>query len=541
MVTGDLGPNHLLRRATPSGVYLEGNRVIDAERVVHVALNPDDELRNLQVALLYSLTSARLAQRIEHLRPRRADERPNANWFTIAQWAVLTVGRNMRTSAMPHRASALPETIRRFLTPSILNLRSADDRRVAAALSYGQVMVFASMYRALLDSPFADTKPMPTAECEPELDLDGPPPAAAMPTTDGGPEVLEPEPPVNVQLAAKVAQRLVEEAAEAEALERQQAEEDRKADLAQRDVALALAEQLGAEVGELRTTATTVERAEFYDQLLSAIAREAGYEPELREAFHLYERAAGIAPPPDGADAAERRRSRADLIFEANLRITAIEQVILDKAVTMVVDHLPRHLTEQAEGRMATFAERSLRVPRLIAQVNASKRLSIVADLAKDMWARVMTDQIMVIALPTETIRLGRDIPSRDWREPFYAPELLELSPSARHLFDQFDRSLGDGRGAGAGDWRRFDDRLNFAANLIRSRQQDPTLFWQPYTEEDVARVWDGQYPARIADPFEQAVRVPSFPIDMDGGTLNTNSCAEVAGKAPNANGGRPR
>ena len=77
-------------------------------------------------------------------------DRCNANWFTIAQWAVLTVGRNLRGGDAPHRASALPQAVRRRLTPAVLNLRSADDRRVAAALSYGQVMVFASVYDALL-------------------------------------------------------------------------------------------------------------------------------------------------------------------------------------------------------------------------------------------------------------------------------------------------------------------------------------------------------------------------------------------------------
>ena len=85
----------------------------------------------------------------------------NANWFTIAQWAVLTVGRNLRGGDSPHRASALPQAVRRRLTPAVLNLRSADDRRVAAALSYGQVMVFVSVYDALLRRPELADPPGP--------------------------------------------------------------------------------------------------------------------------------------------------------------------------------------------------------------------------------------------------------------------------------------------------------------------------------------------------------------------------------------------
>ena len=62
----------------------------------------------------------------------------------------------------------------------------------------------------------------------------------------------------------------------------------------------------------------------------------------------------------------------------------------------------------QVEGRLALFAERSLRVPRRIAQVNASRRLVKVSEVGRDLWARMMTDQVLVLALPSETIRLGQ-------------------------------------------------------------------------------------------------------------------------------------
>jgi hypothetical protein len=181
----------------------------------------------------------------------------------------------------------------------------------------------------------------------------------------------------------------------------------------------------------------------------------------------------------------------------------------------MVINHVPEHLAHQLEGRLAVFAERSLRVPRRIAQVNASSRIAKGAAAARDMWARVMTDQILVLALPSETIRLGRDLPCRDWRKPFYAPALEQLSPEASELFDAYDRSLGDGRGAGAGDWRRWDDRLNFVANLMRSRHDDPSLFWQAFTNEDEDLIWRNRYPSRVVDPFEQAIRSPWFPEEL--------------------------
>ena len=536
----ELGWAHVHRRMVPEGTYVEGGRLIDSEKVVQVALNSDDEIRNLQVALLYSLASTRMAQRMADDLPSE-DPRTavNANWFTVAQWAVLSVGRNLRTRDLPHRASELPQMVRRWLTPSIMNLRSADDRRVAAALSYGQVMVFASICRTLLDSRFADTRSLPTdAPQGPQDGEDRPaevgPTAEADSYADGGVgEVADGvggDSGTGTTVSDKGAAWLDHMAAIEEASERA----TREAEFARRDVILALAEQLVTEdelpiLHRLKELGRDVERVEFYDDVLRALADAGGYQPELKQAFDLYERAAGWQDPPADAHPSERRRRPADLIFEANMRITAVEQVILDKAVTAVINHVPRHITEQTEGRLATFAERSLRVPRLIAQVNSSKRLSGMAAIAKDVWARVMTDQVLVVAFPTETIRLGRDISSRDWREPFYAPDLQVLSPAAEALFDQFDRSLGDGRGAGAGDWRRFDDRLNFAVNLLRSRQQEASLFWQPFTDEDVTRVWHGLYPSRVVDPFEQAVRSPSLAGDV--ADLNADSCEEMRGK----------
>ena len=144
----------------------------------------------------------------------------------------------------------------------------------------------------------------------------------------------------------------------------------------------------------------------------------------------------------------------ADLIFEANLRIAAIEQVILDDAVTLVIDHVPRHYTREAEGRLVTFAERSLRVPRRIAQINSSRRVAGVAAVATDLWARVMTDQVMVVAFPAETIRLGRDIPRRDWRRPSMRPtwRSSRRRPSTTSTCSTGRSGTGGGRARATGD-----------------------------------------------------------------------------------------
>ena len=68
-MTAWMGPaeacGHLLRRGEPmQALVIPGTRQIDARKVIHVALDPDDVLRNMEVALLYSLTSASLHDKL---------------------------------------------------------------------------------------------------------------------------------------------------------------------------------------------------------------------------------------------------------------------------------------------------------------------------------------------------------------------------------------------------------------------------------------------------------------------------------------------
>ena len=52
--------------------------------------------------------------------------------------------------------------------------------------------------------------------------------------------------------------------------------------------------------------------------------------------------------------------------------------------------------------------------PREIVGLQLSIRLGEVHDLVDTIWSRLTTDQVLAMTLPTETLRLGRDIPPRD-------------------------------------------------------------------------------------------------------------------------------
>jgi hypothetical protein len=87
--------------------------------------------------------------------------------------------------------------------------------------------------------------------------------------------------------------------------------------------------------------------------------------------------------------------------------------------------------------------------------------------------------------------------------------EVTQDCEELARLVGAFDRSRAAGRGSGAWDWRRYDDRMNWAVTLVRSRQQDPSLFWAPYDEEDAARILAGRRPQSNGDPANFEVLAP--------------------------------
>ena len=174
-----------------------------------------------------------------------------------------------------------------------------------------------------------------------------------------------------------------------------------------------------------------------------------------RRAFQLFEKARGVA---DG-------RAKARLILGANLLLTEVEQDLADPALSIVVDLVPRRIAGAVDWRLAKLAERFRGVPThfsylVLPFLHTNERRALDAA-----WSRFMTDQVLVMALPTETLRLGRDIPPLHRDRPYFPPSLRDLDETAssdaalqpdlnevaRHV-KSLDRTVGDGRGSAARD-----------------------------------------------------------------------------------------
>jgi hypothetical protein len=234
---------------------------------------------------------------------------------------------------------------------------------------------------------------------------------------------------------------------------------------------------------------------------------------------------AGLARAFDFFDCARRAdgATRDRLVFGANVLVTAVEQDLLDPALSFVVGLVPQRVGQAVDWRVAKLIERWRGLPPEFAFTTmqlAPRGKRTVADLA---WSRFMTDQVLVMALPTETLRVGRDVPP--WRrdQPYFPVELTNLKPKKDEAFgaelteihrhvESLDRTVGNGRGSAARDWRRWDERLNWAITLLRSRQHDESLFWQPYSIADEARIARGELPHRSGDPSVLEVQPPLDP-----------------------------
>jgi hypothetical protein len=441
-------------------------KYLDACWITKVAETVDNDLRAHRIAMSYRHYGLELDSLIHGAASMEAKaERPavcNANWFNFATWGTLTATQNIGNERAPQRLnSGIAAPLRRRLTPAILRAKAADGQIVGRALAWGQRLVFVSTASALLQFVSNLDAPRKTGAGYAEPDT------ASFKQTKVW-ELLNrlttsslPSPPQTIETAAKLSTPSFED-----------------------------------------------------DRHLTPLLR----------AFELYRCAR------DANDG-----TRAKLIFGANALVTAVEQDLLNPALSLVVDLVPRQLGQAVDWRLAKVLERWRGLPpafTFTAMQMLPRDRRRVADLA---WSRFMTDQVLVMALPTETLRVGRDIPQ--WRrdQPYFPADLSNLKPvKGEPFFDELaeiarlvqslDRTVGDGRGSAARDWRRWDERLNWAVTLLRSRHHDESLFWHPYSKADERRIAAGELPLRSGDPSVLEVQPPLDPAVFTDADLKSEN-----------------
>jgi hypothetical protein len=121
---------------------------------------------------------------------------------------------------------------------------------------------------------------------------------------------------------------------------------------------------------------------------------------------------------------------------------------------------------------------------------------AVVHD-AEKVWGLFSAEELMTLAVPGQVLRLGNALPPVHGK-PLYPRDLLEIrNEEAYDLLQQYDALDPHVQGdVGASDWSALAQRMRYILALFRSRQQEPSMLLQPFSDTQVAAIWSNQVPS---------------------------------------------
>jgi hypothetical protein len=203
-----------------------------------------------------------------------------------------------------------------------------------------------------------------------------------------------------------------------------------------------------------------------------------GGQDWLKTAFTSYFAAARAKSP----------KSAAEYILHGNLLIGLHEQTRLQPFIAGAIDAPFQPSSYEALlDAQPDWLERFVR-PAF------GELLRVLNQEIRDDWERLATRYMMTLTLPRgQVMDLGEDVPVGARAFPAVL-EPLEYAELIR-LIKTYDPHLDSLKGSGAKNWVLIESRMAFIADLFRSRQQDTTLFDQPFTTEQLAVLAQGKVP----------------------------------------------
>lgn len=186
-------------------------------------------------------------------------------------------------------------------------------------------------------------------------------------------------------------------------------------------------------------------------------------------------------------------KARAERILLANILIGLHEQKRLQEAIEGALKAPIRQALEDPERRWS-----SLPLPMPVRRLCASLfgwALGPAIRRFEEKWQIAATRSLMSLATPAGPLRLGEDIPPLPNGEP-YPEQLKEPSlPGLLSALSELDYTPNTTAGSGARDWVKLADRMNYIADLFRSRQQYLELAKAAFSPAQVLAIQAGQVP----------------------------------------------
>jgi hypothetical protein len=218
--------------------------------------------------------------------------------------------------------------------------------------------------------------------------------------------------------------------------------------------------------------------------------------------------AAGLrpGPPPDGQDLLREafahyqhqrleadKTARTSWILLANLKIGLHEQTRLQPQIASAVD-APIDTAEDLGSRVIhALIPGSRKWPRVLHSPAAGVAGWIARRLRREAVAvtrDVVTESMMVIALPNVVLSLGRNLDAP-------LPAILNAPPPAflAALTSEYDPCPLGGTACAATDWCDLKQRMHYIVHLFRAYADESSLFSRPFTADQVARFRGGHIP----------------------------------------------
>ena len=202
----------------------------------------------------------------------------------------------------------------------------------------------------------------------------------------------------------------------------------------------------------------------------------------LAAAFRDYHRARSVS------DA----KARAERMLLANLRIGLHEQTRLQPEILEALNAPlpdPSAVGQRLVDALFPWADRhpAIRSASGAALDEIGERLG---ERLRAIVRAVVTEELITLALPDGTLRLGRDLSGA------FPPDLSTLTdPELVDFLRGVDPTADTPQGSGADDWASLPQRMHFIADLFRLQHANAALFQPPFTPEQLRAIADGSTP----------------------------------------------
>ncbi|GAA2211850.1 hypothetical protein GCM10009850_073110 [Nonomuraea monospora] len=211
--------------------------------------------------------------------------------------------------------------------------------------------------------------------------------------------------------------------------------------------------------------------------------------------------------------------ARAELMFGANIALSAYEQARAQAALELVLYRPVRWMTRVSWRSLRSLVTRRP-FPRFKLYAAAHADQPWLTRKLEDLWSSLYTRHLFAVATPLSDVKVGK---------PLTAPAGVDMAKAwvpiqnerVRKLAEEFITEDQEASTAGVTDWVSYPDRMRFIVSYFRVYQTVDALYRVPFDQkiadglaEEMAR---GLVPEAVSGmPALRGTKFYAFPTETD-------------------------